>query len=163
MHRTFPPEPKPLVEALAVLLDVATTALDQVHPEALALFELLAPLSPQACTTLLSTLEREVAARTASLAAGDGAIGPLDRRSQLFVRVFERDSSPPPLTPTAVYQSSLQGMVRLASFPSDMEEAILAGVGDAVAELTTDERAILAHVVRAEVTALEESLVVESA
>jgi hypothetical protein len=138
---TFPPETTPILEAAELLLGAASTALETMHPDALVLLGLLAPLTPAERTTLLAVLEREVAARTASLAAGDGAVGPLDHTSRLFVRTFAPSATIPRPTAAAVYRSSLEGLLHVASFPHEMRLAILGGMSDALPALSPTERA----------------------
>ena len=148
MRSAYPPEPAPLVDALHVLLEAAATTLSQVHSEAFQLLDLLKTLSPQERTTLLAALEREVRARHASLAAGDGSVGPLDPTSHLFVRVYDHDIPTPPLSPGAAFQSALEGLIHLSAFPEHLQEPVLAGVVDGCAALSATERALFLRVVR---------------
>lgn len=150
MPSTLSAAPMQLVDALAILLEVAAHALGQVPPEALTLVQLLEPLPVAERSTLLIALQREVDARVASLAAGDGALGALDPTAQLFVRVFEHEPPQPMRDNLLLYRSSLDGFVQFAThFPAEMTTPVLAGVTRGIASLSDDERAAFRQVLRA--------------
>ena len=151
-----------MVEAVRLLLNAANQAVAGVDPDTLELLDLLTPLSPAEQTTLLGVLEREVSARADSLAAQDSAIGPLERTSQLFVRVYAQKPTLAPPTPAAVYRSSAEGLLHIAAFPSHMRASVLAGIADALPALSPTERAAFAHIIRHLIAALEPEIVAKT-
>ena len=151
-----------MVEAIGFLIDAATEAVGDVHPDALELLRLLASLSPTEHGIVLDVLEREVAARVASVAAGDGAVGPLDRTSKLFIRVYAQPPAVPPPTPAAVYRAVLDGLLHIASFPSEMRVSVLGGLADALPALLPGEHAAFTRVMQTLVAAVDPTLVAQT-
>lgn len=148
-----------LINALSALMNTTAHIVNGVRPEAAELLRLVAPLPAAERRGVIAILEREVDARLASVDAGDGVVGPLDRRSQLFLRVFAptlRDT--PAATPDEVLASCLHGLLRLADLPAHLDDTILAGVVDAAATAPATEHAVFAHLLRTLIQVLERAL-----
>lgn len=151
------------LEDLATLMRTAASIVAQMRPEAAELLRLLAPLPPDARGLLVDVLEREVDARNASLDAGDGLVGPLDRDSQLFLRVYEGTVAAVTVTPHDVYRSSLDGVLRLVGFPAPRVASVIEGVADGIAASGPTERAFFVAMLRALVDTLAQSIAEDGA
>lgn len=151
------------LEDLAIVMQTAAAIVARMRPEAVELLRLLAPLPPDARGLLMDVLEREVAARNASLAAGNGLVGPLDRDSQLFLRVYEGTVPAVAVTPHDVYRSSLGGVLRLAGFPAGRVASVIDGVADGIAASGATERDFFVTMVRSLVDTLEQSIAQDGA
>lgn len=158
VHPQFP-EAGRLINALSALMNTTAHIVNGVRPEAAELLRLVAPLPAAERRGVVEILEREVAARLASVDAGDGVVGPLDRRSQLFVRVFAPTlHDTPAATPDEVLASCLHGLLRLADLPAHLDDTILAGVVEAAATVSALEHAAFANMLRTLIHVLEQAL-----
>lgn len=148
-----------LIDALSALMETTALIVDGVRTEAAELLRLIAPLSSTERRAVVDILEREVEARLGSLAAADGVVGPLDRRSHLFLRVFEpADHGAPAATFDEVLASCLGGLLHLADLPSHLDDTILAGVTWAATTVSTAERAAFTSMLHTLIDALERAL-----
>ncbi len=94
--------------------------------------------------TLLATLEREVAAREASVRAHDGLVGPVDLVASVYIRVFDAERDALGVTRDEVVRSTLDATVFKADLPASLAAELEDTLAIALDSLTDDEALAMA-------------------
>jgi hypothetical protein len=91
-------------------------------------------------------LEREVAAREASVVAGDGVVGPPNGLGTIYMRIFENDFETPRVTRDDMVRSTFEATALMTDFPAPLAEETERALLAALEALTDAEAAALAAV-----------------
>lgn len=95
---------------------------------------------------MLDILEREVASREASVAAGDRLVGGPNGLGTIYIRIFESDVEPPVVSRDDIVRSTIEATALMTDFPPalgvETERALFA----ALDVLTDEEAALLADI-----------------
>ncbi len=95
---------------------------------------------------VLDILEREVASREVSVAAGDGLVGTPNGLGTIYIRIFETDVEPPAVSRDDMVRSTIEATALMTDFPAalgiETERALFA----ALDVLTDDEARLLADI-----------------
>jgi hypothetical protein len=90
---------------------------------------------------LLGILEREVAARRASVEAGDGIVGSPNPIGTIYMRIFENDAAHPRVTRDDMVRSTVEAVALMSAFPEvlfrETEAAVIVGI-DALTDAEAD-------------------------
>lgn len=93
---------------------------------------------------ILATLEREVAAREASVQARDGAVGPVDPFASVYVRVFDAERDALRVTRDEVVCSTIEATVFKANLPPALGAELEGALTIALDALRDDEALAMA-------------------
>jgi hypothetical protein len=88
---------------------------------------------------VLATLEREVAAREASVRAQDGVVGPVDLVASVYIRVFDAERDALGVTRDDVVRSSIDATVYKAGLPASLAAELEDSLAIALDSLPDDE------------------------
>jgi hypothetical protein len=101
---------------------------------------------------VLDILEREVASREASVAAGDGLIGTPNGLGTIYIRIFETDVEPPAVSRDDMVRSTIEATALMTDFPPalgvETERVLFAAL-----DVLTDEEARLLSLIHDDVIA----------
>lgn len=137
----------PSFRSLAGVLEAAAAIVRQLSadrhlPRLLQVFMAL-PRADRA--SVLAILEREVAEREASVAAGDGLVGPPDALSSLYVRLFDTERDTPGVTRDEMLRSTIEATALMTGFPPPLAQEMETALLVALDRLGDDEAAALAR------------------
>jgi hypothetical protein len=146
--RQEPGSRPPSLRQLGVVLGAAADIVrelsaDRHLPRLLRVF---LQLPPPDRAPVLGILEREVAARQASVAAGDGIVGPPNGLGTIYMRIFENDFETPRVTRDDMVRSTFEATALMTNFPAPLAEETETALFVALDALTDAEAAALAAV-----------------
>lgn len=103
-------------------------------------------LPPHDRAPVLGILEREVAAREASVAAGDGVVGSPNGLGTIYMRIFENDFETPRVTRDDMVRSTFEATALMTDFPAPLAQETETALFVALDALTDAEAEALAAV-----------------
>jgi hypothetical protein len=139
-----PPSFRQLGAVLGKAAGIAREMSEDAHlPRLLRMFLQLPRLDRR---PVLDILEREVASREASVAAGDGLVGTPNGLGTIYIRLFETDVAPPVVSRDDMVRSTIEVTALMMDFPAALGIATERAVFAALDVLTDEEARVLADI-----------------